>query len=376
MKKRDVLKEIPLLCSIAAMAVVMTLCGIIGKGRAYADLRYSFKEAPIMALAFTGMGQGLWPFQAAPEQDLQLSLTQELIETEALSVSQAAQPATPLGEAEAVALLPASTEDATGAIPLPEVLLEEHMQPVINVNLALEEESWDEATRNKYGRIALLSDPETGIAPTQYFDLLPSYGGNFETVDATYFKDALFLGDSRTVGLSMYVPELSAQATFYAKTSLTAAHALEQRFVETPLGTLTPLQALQQTQFRKIYVALGVNELGSGTTESFVQGFAQMLLQIRALQPDAIIYISSIMHVSQKKDEEGGYVNNAVINERNNALSHLADAETIFYIDMNEATDDATGVLQEDLTFDGVHLKAVSYELWYRFLSEHAIVKE
>ena len=101
-----------------------------------------------------------------------------------------------------------------------------------------------------------------------------------------------------------------------------------------------------------------------------------MLLQIRALQPDAIIYISSIMHVSQKKDEEGGYVNNAVINERNNALSHLADAETIFYIDMNEATDDATGVLQEDLTFDGVHLKAVSYELWYRFLSEHAIVKE
>ena len=90
-------------------------------------------------------------------------------------------------------------------------------------------------------------------------------------MDATYFKDALFIGDSRTVGLSMYVPELNAQATFYAKTSLTAAHALEQRFVETDLGVLTIPQALQQTQFQKIYIALGVNELGSGSTESPVR---------------------------------------------------------------------------------------------------------
>ena len=376
---RETVKSIPLLTATAVTAACVTLFGAAGRVSAYADLRYSYKEAPLMALFFTGLAEGRMPFTASAATD-PVSLRSDAAPIEQPKGEDASAPdvtpAVSLTDDLAAEQPPpvAVTED--GAIALPEVLIEEHMQPVHNVNLALEEANWDEATRNKYGRIALLSDPDTGIAPTKYFALLPSFSSDFQTVDATYFKDALFIGDSRTVGLSMYVPELNAQATFYAKTSLTAAHALEQRFVETALGTLTIPQALQQTQFQKIYIALGVNELGGGTTESFVQTYARMVGEIRALQPDAIIYISSMMHVSEAKDREKGYVNNTVINERNNALSQLADNERIFYIDMNEATDDETGVLRADTTFDGVHLKAVSYDLWYRYLLEHAIVKD
>ena len=377
MDKKEVVKRIPLLLSIALVAVVTTILGAAGRVNAYAGLRYSFKDAPVMALFFTGIADGILPFGGAATSVAEAPRSEgaEAGEGEVLAESNT-QPVVDLTDALAQEQPAPAPAGADGAITLPEVLPEEHMQPVHNVNLALEEAIWDEPTRNKYDRISLLAHPESGIAPTEYFDLLPSISKDFETVDATYFKDALFIGDSRTVGLSMYVPELAAQATFYARTSLTAAHALEQRFVETALGMVTIPQALQQTQFQKIYIALGVNELGSGTTEGFVSNFSQMIGEIKALQPQAIIYISSMMHVSQAKDDEGGYVNNAVINERNNALSQLADNESVFYIDMNEATDDASGVLQSDLTFDGVHLKAVSYDLWYRFLLDHAIVKE
>ena len=377
MEKKELVKTIPLLSSIALTAVIVTLFGAAGRVSAYADLRYEFRASPVMALFFTGLAEGRLPFGAGPKNlNAPARSGTEVSKAPAGAPSVDAQPVVDVTEVLIdVQPAPAAVSE-DGSIVRPEVLMEDHMQPAHNVNLAVEEATWDTATRNKYSRIALLADPETDIAPTQYFALLPSYSNEFQTVDATYFKDALFLGDSRTVGLSMYVPELNAQATFYARTSLTAAHALEQRFVGTPLGTVTVLQALQQTSFRKIYIALGVNELGSGTTEGFVQNYARMIEEIRALQPDAIIYISSMMHVSEAKDNEGGYVNNAVINERNNALSQLADNDTVFYIDMNEATDDASGVLQADLTFDGVHLKAVSYDLWYRFLLDHAIVKE
>ena len=53
----------------------------------------------------------------------------------------------------------------------------------------------------------------------------------------------------------------------------------------------------------------------------------------------------------------------------------LADQKKIFYIDMNEAVDDEDGNLDKSLSFDGVHLKASSYERWYEFLLHNAIVR-
>ncbi|MBQ9511733.1 MAG: hypothetical protein IJR58_00905 [Lachnospiraceae bacterium] len=373
---KETVKKIPLLLATILTALATTFFGTVGRFGAYATYRYTFRDTPVMALFFMGLADKQMPFVSAAQALPRTSTVRDESAGEALPQETAqAAPANKITDlVPQVQPAPEAVTEETGE--LPASLPEDYTQPAHNLSYALDESTWDEATRNKYGRIALLADPETGIVPTQYFERLPSYSSGFETVDATYFRDALFIGDSRTVGLSMYVPDLNAQATFYAKTSMSVAHVMEQPFAETPLGVMTVPQALQGTQFQKIYVALGINELGSGSTEHFVERYQEVIEELKVLQPDAIIYICAMMHVSQKKDDEGGYVNNAVINDRNNALSQLADNEKTFYIDMNEATDDASGVLQSDLTFDGVHLKAVSYDLWYRYLLDHAIVKD
>ena len=81
------------------------------------------------------------------------------------------------------------------------------------------------------------------------------------------------------------------------------------------------------------------------------------------------------MHVTADKSDHDKIFRNEIINERNMGLSQLADNEHVFYINMNEATDDENGNLLQDLSFDNIHLKAKSYSLWYDYLKTHAYVK-
>ena len=197
----------------------------------------------------------------------------------------------------------------------------------------------------------------------------------FTEVDDDYFTDALFIGDSRTVGLSEYCEPLDTRATFYAKISLTIFDVFKKEFIKTDEGKIGLEEALTQNQYGKIYIMLGLNEIGTGDSEYFKNAYAEVIDKIRELQPDAIIYIQGIMHVTAHKSDVDKHFNNEKINVRNAAISELADNKNVFYIDMNEAVDDEDGNLEEGLSFDDIHLKASSYERWYEFLLHNAIVR-
>lgn len=198
----------------------------------------------------------------------------------------------------------------------------------------------------------------------------------FTEVDEDYFEDALFIGDSRTVGLSEYCEPLDTRATFYSKVSLTIYAAMDKPFIKRDDEKITVEQALSENQFGKIYIMLGLNEIGTGTPETFAEAYGEVIDRIRELQPDAIIFIQGIMHVTAHKSDSDKYFNNDNINTRNEAISQFADNKTIFYIDMNEAVDDENGDLLAELTFDDVHLKASSYDRWYQYLLTHGIVRD
>ena len=196
------------------------------------------------------------------------------------------------------------------------------------------------------------------------------------TVDADYFADALFIGDSRTVGLSEYCQELDEQATFYGKVSLSIYEANNKAFVKTGSGKLTLEKALEGKEFKKVYIMVGINEIGYGSTEGWISNYSEVISKIQAACPDAIIYLQAIMHVTKQYDDTKApdASINGVINTRSQALSALADNRRVFYLDLNEVFDDENGNLQEDISFDGVHLKASAYTMWYEYLKTHVAV--
>ena len=190
----------------------------------------------------------------------------------------------------------------------------------------------------------------------------------FETVTEDYFDDALFIGDSRTVGLRDYT-DLAEHADFYCETSLTIYKVLEESFK----GKGTILEALSKKNYGKIYLMVGINELGRGTTEDFMAKYTEVVDTLHELCPDAKIMIQGIMHVSEKKSSSDAIFNNSNINARNNAIATLADNVHFFYIDMNEAVCDENGNLNAEYTHDQIHLLGMYNDLWKQFLLEHGV---
>ncbi|MBE6910728.1 MAG: hypothetical protein E7474_14330 [Ruminococcaceae bacterium] len=183
-------------------------------------------------------------------------------------------------------------------------------------------------------------------------------GDGFIPVDESWFDDALFIGDSHTEGFCDYAG--LNNATYYFKRGVDVWCVMDKAFVD---GKMTIPQALTQRRFGKIYIMLGINEIMVGSTESFAAQYAEVVDQLRILQPDALIYIQSIFHTTKAKSDSSVY-NNDTINARNAAIAGIADGKQVFYIDCNVVFDDETGALTPSYSGDGVHVKAPYYTLW------------
>lgn len=192
----------------------------------------------------------------------------------------------------------------------------------------------------------------------------------------SYFNDAAFLGDSRTLGISDYAG-LSG-ADFFCDNGMTIYKLFEDDGVTyQKTGEKVDLkQILQEKRYGKIYIMLGMNELGYGNTLMYMKQYLKVIQQIKDWQPGVIIYIMANLHVSREKDNTDTEFNNININDKNVASARLANGRDIFYLDCNPLFTDAQGYLQEELTFDGVHLYAQHYDKWRDFLYAHCVERE
>ena len=196
----------------------------------------------------------------------------------------------------------------------------------------------------------------------------------YHTVDDSYFDDAVFIGDSRTVGMYEY-GGLEETSTFYASTGLTVYKMFDSAIVSVPgqKKKITVEEALSEKQFARIYLMIGINEMGTGTVESFMKAYSEAVQHLRELQPDAVIYLQAIMKVTTKRSEQGDYINNEGIEARNAEIAKLADDQKIFFLDVNPEICDETGGMVASYTYDGVHLKAQYIPIWLDYLKAHAV---
>ena len=208
-------------------------------------------------------------------------------------------------------------------------------------------------------------DAAAQAKPTQYA---------FTEVPREYFDDALFIGDSRVTGVELYSGW--DNLTYYAEGGMTVYSMFQSKTAQAEGQTLTIEEALRKRSFGKIYLEIGINEMGTGTVDSFMEAYEAAVDYLRELQPDAILYVCGIMYVEQSKSESDPIFNNPAIQERNDRIAALADGENIFYLDINEVVTDETGNLNPDYTWDEVHLLGKYDVIWLEYFSSHGIVKD
>lgn len=194
---------------------------------------------------------------------------------------------------------------------------------------------------------------------------------SFHPVDDSYFSDAVFIGDSRTVGLHDYGG--LNDSTFYATVGMNIYNLWTEKFCEVDGEKVTLEEALKAKQYGKIYFQIGINEMGRGTLDGFMTAYEESVKKFRELQPDAVIFVQGIMKVAKEKSDKDPIFNNEGIEQRNERIAALADGKNIFYLDMNEVVCDEDGNLKSNLTFDDVHLYGSKYDIWVDYLKEKGI---
>lgn len=175
----------------------------------------------------------------------------------------------------------------------------------------------------------------------------------FVQSDYSYFDNALFIGDSRTVGIRDYGS--LGNADFYCREGFNTSDAKK----ESESGDLEKM--ISSGKYKKIYIMLGINEIGNDIENTF-GNFKGLVENVRAKAPDAVIYLQANMHVTS--DAQTSSVNNERINALNDLIHSLADNTKIFYIDVNPVFDDDKGNLEAGYTSDGVHVLGEIYRNW------------
>ncbi len=195
-----------------------------------------------------------------------------------------------------------------------------------------------------------------------------------ETKPVEYFSNALFVGDSRLQSLMMYgtltTPDyivgrgFNLLNYFSDMTPINGTEQIPATFVANNAGNYTD-----------IYINMGLNELGY-QDGPFINTYVRVLEHLKSNNPDATIYINSVLPITEKQDEINSSRNNwitmANVNRINGLLESIAEDYDVYYLDATEVVA-PSGYLSEGISADGVHFDRSTVNIWQEFIQSHVV---
>lgn len=185
------------------------------------------------------------------------------------------------------------------------------------------------------------------------------------------FSDAVFIGDSRTVGLGMNTDR--PKATFYASTGLNVSSIETSETIILDDGSYgTVYDALKQKQFNRVYIMFGINELGWPYPDVFQEEYEAVINKIKELQPAAQVYVQSILPVSSLALNTNTVFTNENVDNFNLYVQNAAANTNSIYIDVASCLKDENGALPLEASTDGIHLIREYCMIWMDYLAENS----
>lgn len=219
--------------------------------------------------------------------------------------------------------------------------------------------------------------PQPPVVPEQPepepYDFSRSVPQN-EAVENSYFEDAAFIGDSRTDGFMLYSGIGCGENLTSTGISIFALDS--KKALKKNGQSYTLLEALELGYYGKVYLSLGVNELGVHDDEGFYQAYCDAIDAIRASQPEAVIYIQGLIPLNEDiimKTSGKTYLRNDRLLVYNDLMKKAAEEKQVAFLDLNPYFAGEDGQLPADASNDGVHLKRAGCEKWLEYLRTHTV---
>ncbi|MGI5984626.1 MAG: hypothetical protein GXY01_07475 [Clostridiales bacterium] len=202
---------------------------------------------------------------------------------------------------------------------------------------------------------------------------------------ADYFSDACFIGHSLVNGMNSYFG--LSNADFFAVNGasakymltydgfkLSTTHTDESGNIVPDTGKLET--ALSQKNYGKVYIMLGVNEIGSQPhhRQAFSSNMSALIDLVRKTQPNAKLYLISLTPVSQDCSESRKDVNRDNSIAFNSVIKQLCKDKKAYYLNVFDLLCDNDGFLPKSACMsDGIHLLSPEYTKIKNYLFTHTI---
>lgn len=207
-----------------------------------------------------------------------------------------------------------------------------------------------------------------------------------EAVSGSWFDDAVFIGDSVSVMLTMYESSVDrlGKAQFLTAGSLSATNALwdvsdhsvhpkfngKKQKVEDSIA--------QMQGVNKVYIMLGMNDITSVGVNNGIKNFEELCNRILAKNPNVQIYVQSVTPLisgSKSCVPDEGKLNNMTIYQYNTKLADLAQKRGWYFVNVAEVMLDGKGYLNKDYCSDpeamGLHFTTSGCKVWIDYLLTH-----
>lgn len=192
-------------------------------------------------------------------------------------------------------------------------------------------------------------------------------------VSADFFDDALFIGESHVGGLVLINKTFPGAAVLYSN-SASVANGISASYSCTDSegsSTVVLSEYLQSHSFGKVYIQLGLNELGWSYKEKFADSYTEFVKEINTLCPNAQIFLCSLIPVSAAQSASSADYNNTNIEYYNTFILSTARKLELFYLDIGAAYADETGAMASEYTDNGININYSKYTLWYDYTATH-----
>ena len=233
-----------------------------------------------------------------------------------------------------------------------------------------------------YNPPAVADTPEPTPSPVPSEEELEAYDFSQpvperEPVDNSYFEDAVFIGDSRTDGFMLYSG--IGCGTNLTSNGLSIFEVTEKKAFTIDGTKYTLLDALGRQQYGKVYISLGINELGYYDDQGFYEAYCQTIDLIRQCQPHAVIYIQGLIPLNEDVIAQTGgasYLKNDHLLIYNDLMKQVAEEKQVAFLDLNPYFAGEDGQLPAEASTDGIHLRKAYCEQWLEYLKAHTVSYE
>ncbi|WP_432714572.1 GDSL-type esterase/lipase family protein [Pedobacter sp.] len=142
-------------------------------------------------------------------------------------------------------------------------------------------------------------------------------------------------------------------------------------------GVFYRLDDVLAHQPRKIFLAIGVNDIKRGTPiEVIAKNYERIILKVKKSKTKTQLYLQSVLPV---RESMLASIYDNIRNQRiialNGLMKDLALKYNLPYVDLfNNVFKDENGQLIKNLTTDGLHLQPEGYVLWAEYLKKQNLL--